>query len=283
MAHEVELIVVPYDSAQCEARMGAGPRALVGRGIAERLLSAGLAAHITEVEPTGEFRAEIATAVDLQCGVRRAIERAVRAGRRAITLSGNCNTGVVGSLAAHGDGEVGLVWFDAHSDAETPDSTTSGFLDGMGLAMALRCCFGPLLDRVGDWSLDGARTALVGAREISPAADALLRSQGVTIVAPEQARTGSLEGLFERFREAGMERVHVHVDLDVLDSERVGPANSYALPDGVTAEQLQRLLSAILERFELASASVASYDPAVDRSGKVAAAGLDVVALLAAA
>src|SRR5919107_1283839 len=274
MPNAVELIAVPYDSALRDTRMGRGPEALLRGGIIERLSREGVNAHVTNVEPEGEFRAEIATAFDLQRGVRRAVEASVAAGRRPITLSGNCNTGVVGPLAAHGQQPVGLFWFDAHSDAETPESTMSGFLDGCGLAMALRCCWRSMLDSVGSWPLYGERTALVGAREISDAARALLRREGVAIVSPEAARSGGLAGAFEQFDRVGVGKVHVHVDLDVLDSELVGPANSYALPDGLTEVQLLRLLASIADGFEIASASIASYDPEVDGSGAVGAVGV---------
>lgn len=263
--------------------MGCGPRALLDAGLIDRLRSDGVDAHVTEVEPEGDFRAEIATTFELQRGVRRSVEAALAAGRRPITLSGNCNTGVVGSLAAHRNGQLGLVWFDAHSDAETPESTTSGFLDGCGLAMAMRCCWRRMLDSVGSWSLGGSRTALVGAREISDSASRLLSEEGVAIVSPEEARRGLLDGAVGQLKHAGVGRIHLHVDLDVLDCELVGPANNYALPDGLTREQLLRLLGRLAGTFEIASASVASYDPEVDRSGAIRAAGLDVIALLATA
>lgn len=84
-------------------------------------------------------------------------------------------------------------------------------------------------------------------------------------------------------RAAGTRRIHLHLDLDVLDAQLVGPANSYAMADGLTVDQAKQLLHRLAREFELASASVASYDPEVDSSGPVPAAALDLVALLAEA
>ncbi|MDQ4087546.1 MAG: arginase family protein, partial [Pseudomonadota bacterium] len=81
-------------------------------------------------------------------------------------------------------------------------------------------------------------------------------------------------------RSAGVERVHVHVDLDVLDPDLVGLANDWALPGGLTAPQLNALIGKILQQFDLASASVASYDPRLDGNGAVAAAGLEAIRVL---
>jgi arginase len=266
--------------------MGAGPHALLEAGLEARLEEQGVTTRSVEIEPQGPFRAEIATTFDLHRGVRAAVETSLGEDRLPITLSGNCNTGVIGSLAADGMEQAGLIWFDAHSDAETPESSTSGFLDGMGLAIALGCCWRPMLASVGSRPLDGRRAVLVGAREISRAAGALLREQGVAIVPPKDARAlvpeEALGGAFDRLRDQGVRRIHLHLDLDVLDPDLVGSANDYALPGGVTGEQLNALLEAILDEFDLASASVASYDPRLDRDGAVAAAGIEAIALLAA-
>jgi arginase len=267
--------------------MGAGPHALLEAGLEGRLEEQGVAARAVEIEPQGPFRAEIATTFDLHRGVRAAVETSLGEDRLPITLSGNCNTGVIGSLAADGMEQAGLIWFDAHSDAETPESSTSGFLDGMGLAIALGCCWRPMLASVGSRPLDGRRAVLVGAREVSPAAGALLRDQGVAMVPPADARSlpprEALAKALAQLRGEGVRRIHLHLDLDVLDPDLVGPANDYALPGGVTAEQLNALLETILGEFAVVSASVASYDPRLDRDGAVAKAGLEAIALLASA
>jgi arginase len=275
-----ELIIVPFDSARREERMGRGPHALLRAGVVDRLAAADVQASVTEVAPDADFPAEIATAFELHRHLAGAVRQASAAGRLPITLSGNCNTGAVGSLAAS-VGEVGLVWFDAHSDAETPETSTSGFLDGMALAMVLGRCWEAMLRDIGFSPLDGSRVALVGAREISPAAQQLLGEAGVAIVSPAEVRTDGLAAAIDQLRSAGVRRVHVHVDLDVLDSETVGPANSYALPDGLSTEQLLSALATVTKEFELVSVSVASYDPEVDRTGTVAQAGLEVIATLA--
>jgi arginase len=287
MTAAIALLVVPYDSAQLGERMGAGPHALLGAGLKERLSREGLEVAVLELEPENAFRAEVATAFELHKIVRDAVEAAVARDCLPIALTGNCNSGVVGSLVAHHADDVGLIWFDAHSDAETPETSTSGFFDGMGFAVALGECWKPKLDELGWPGLDGARASLIGAREISAAAGGLLERRGVSIVSPEAARSGSaadaLGPALARMTAAGVKRVHVHVDLDVLDPDLVGPANSYALPFGLSVKQLMDHIRLILAEFPLASASVASYDPSFDTEGAVSSAGLEIISLLARA
>jgi arginase len=281
----IDLLVVPYDSARRAVRMGSGPLALLSAGLIERLERQGFTTAVSQLEPTGVFHTEIATAFDLHRIVRGEVTNSVERGHLAIVLAGNCNTGVVGCLAAHDADDVGLFWFDAHSDAETPETSTSGFFDGMGFAVVLNECWRPKLEELGWSGLSGTRAALVGAREISPAAQSLLDRHGVAIVPPQKARPEAAEealaDAISKIRSAGASRVHVHVDLDVLDSDLVGPANGYALPMGLTVELLLAHLRLILEEFPVVSASLASYDPAYDNSGNISAAALEIITLLA--
>jgi len=74
-------------------------------------------------------------------------------------------------------------------------------------------------------------------------------------------------------------RVHVHLDLDVLDPEAVNPANEFAPEGGLRAEEVEACIRAIHDRLEVSSATVASYDPSFDREGRVLEAGVFTEAL----
>ncbi|HYZ04248.1 MAG TPA: arginase family protein [Rubrobacter sp.] len=76
-------------------------------------------------------------------------------------------------------------------------------------------------------------------------------------------------------------RVHVHLDLDVLDPEAVNPANEFAPQRGLRAEEVEACIWAIGERFEVSSATVASYDPSFDGEGRVLKAGVTLTEDLA--
>ena len=71
------------------------------------------------------------------------VAEAVRASPSVpVVLSGDCTTslGVLAGLQRAGR-DPGVVWFDAHADFNTPDTTTTGFTDGMGLAIAVGHCW----------------------------------------------------------------------------------------------------------------------------------------------
>ena len=68
---------------------------------------------------------------------------------------------------------------------------------------------------------------------------------------------------------ARVDKVYVHLDLDVLDASKVGKANEYATEGGPDAEGLEAALVMVRERFEVAAAGIASYDPAYDPHRRV--------------
>src|SRR5439155_26231921 len=95
------------------------------------------------------------------------VRHAVRAGAFPIALSGNCGS-AIGAIAGVGEG-TGVAWFDGHGDFNTPETTVSGFLDGMALAIATGRCFRPLARSVpGFVPVAGHDAFLVGARDLDP-------------------------------------------------------------------------------------------------------------------
>ena len=80
------------------------------------------------------FGAEIQTAFALCAAVAEKARESRATGRFPLVLSGNCNV-AVGTVAGCGCGSTDVVWFDAHGEATTPETTTSGFLDGMGISI----------------------------------------------------------------------------------------------------------------------------------------------------
>src|SRR5215212_10088051 len=134
----VSIIAVPFDSGQRDARMGRGPAALLGAGLAAQLERTGATVTVTFVDlPPSTFCSEITAAFALQSEVARHVASARAEGAFPIVLAGNCNTavGTVSGMLAARDVMPVVCWFDAHADFNTPETTTSGFLDGMAVSM----------------------------------------------------------------------------------------------------------------------------------------------------
>jgi arginase len=265
---------------------------VLGRSTSSRTGWRALAATGSEVrsevlEVTSPFRAEIATAFELFGMVAERVHEAAGVGVFPLVLSGNCNAtvGVVAGLAgAFPDEEVGIVWFDSHADFNTPETTTSGFLDGMGLATAVGHCWAGMRRAVPAFRpVREENVVLIGSRGVSPVENERLRKSGVTVVEELSLRElGGRRALGIALNAVGgrVRRVHVHLDLDVHDPEAVGPANEFASEGGISAEEAQACVWAIRECFEVTSATVASYDPSFDHEGRVLRAGIALVRAL---
>ncbi|RSM36963.1 arginase family protein [Amycolatopsis balhimycina DSM 5908] len=149
-------------------------------------------------------------------------------GGPVLTIGGDCGVELVPIGVAryrYGPG-LGVVWFDAHPDLNTPDSSPSGAFHGM----VLRSLFGegdP--EFAADPALTPGNVALAGARVFDPAEQAAV--DGGLVVTPVEALTG-------------VEKLYVHVDLDVLDPSEF-PGLNYPEPGGWTIPQLVAALDAL--------------------------------------
>jgi arginase len=261
--------------------MGAGPSHLVSHGLVERLRRAGHAASVTELAPTsGSWIAEIGTAFDLDRQLAASVAATLARGAFPLILAGNCISSV-GTLGGLGAGSTGVLWFDAHGDFNTPESTIGGFLDGMALAVATGRCWTGLAATVpGFTPVAEEDVVLIGAGDLDPAEAELLRASRVQHLpsdAPIARIAEAVEAIAMRVR-----RLYVHVDLDVLDATE-GRANGYVGGAGITLAGLLAAIDAASTLCPIAAGAITAYDPSYDRDDRVCAAAMEVALALAAA
>jgi arginase len=277
----IDLIVVPYDTGLPLDRMGLGPGRLLERGLVGRLTGDGHAVSVTTLQTRCPFRVEAGVAVDLQRQVADRVRVARGRGAFPLVLSGNCNT-AVGTLAGLGPG-TGTVWFDAHGDLNTPDTSPSGYFDGMALAMATGRCWRTLASSVDGFApLADRDVVLVGARDLDPGERELLGASHLGWVRADSFRAGDptpFEAALTTLR-SRVPSVYLHLDLDVHDPIEA-PANTYGAADGLTRAQVLDAVARIGRRFDITAAALAAYDPAVDPEGRTAEAGIELARAVA--
>ena len=130
----IRIIQVPYDSGIRDQRMGRGPSHLIANGLAGRLQEIGESVTKISVETQSSFSTEVGTTFELQQEISNQVKIALAHNEFPLILSGNCSS-TVGALAGFDSRNLALIWFDAHGDFNTPETTTSGFLDGMALSV----------------------------------------------------------------------------------------------------------------------------------------------------
>ena len=264
------LIRVPYDSGQREQRQGAGPDALARAGAADAQGSGGLDVVPARIETDLPFPTETTVAFELAGKLGGEVARARRSGATPVVLAGNCLT-AVGVLAGLAEvPRLGLVWLDAHGDLNTPETSPTGYLDGMALAVATgRCWTGPTRRIPGFAPVADGHVAHLGARALDPGERTILEAG---TMAHLDGRSWAADGGDARAAEtvhALAERVdalHLHLDLDVQDPARTG-GGPETLPGGPGPAQVQRLIANLADVAPLAGVSMAGYAPDRDRSG----------------
>ncbi|HKB20246.1 MAG TPA: arginase family protein [Gaiellaceae bacterium] len=259
---DVRLIQVPWYLGRAHPDLSRGPGLLAEAIRGETVVVPG-----PEPRPVPN---EIADSFDVIRGVGSAVSEAVAHDRFPLVLAVNCFTSL-GTVTGIGR-DVGVVWFDAHGDFHTPDSTPTGFLDGMGLAMLTGDGWGEL--REGLRTVPAENALLVAARDLEPSeidrveASALRRADAETF-------EDALDELATR-----VGAVYVHIDLDVIDPS-VARANVLAVDGGLDTEQLEQALAAVSSRFDIAAAALTAYDPGQDHENRVPEIAVRLAAQLA--
>jgi arginase len=285
----VHLIRVPYDSGHRGLRMGRGPLHFAEHGVAERVRAAGFGVVESTVDVATPFPTEIGTSFALHRALSNDVCATVARGEFPLVLAGNCGSAlgtVSGVRAATPDdaSDIGVIWLDAHADVNTPETTTSGFLDGMSLAALGGQCWHALTASVSGFRpVSDAHVVLVGARDIDPAEEEWLsRSRVARVEATRLEADGAAAALDAPLAALArhVSRVYLHIDLDVHEPSAV-QANQYAAPGGLLPGTVRELVRVVAARFEIAAAALTAYDPTYDPEGRMSEAGLDLIVEIA--
>jgi arginase family enzyme/ferredoxin len=235
------------------------------------------------IEADDVFPTEVGTTFHLLRATSEAVRQTVEQGRFPLILAGNC-VSTVGALSGLMPQEVGLIWFDAHGDFHTPETTPSGFLDGMSLSIAVGHCWQTVTGSIPHYrAIPEERVVLVGARDIEPLESKRLEASRVTHLPCSVLRHGASDALDEAIATlaAEVDSVFLHIDLDVHDAA-LAPANRYKPPGGLTPDEVREVILTIGGQFSICGATLAAYDPEVDDQQKGLQAAREIVELLCA-
>lgn len=274
----ITVVALPYDSGRFDERMGRGPLNLLESGLAGRLRAREPDVEVVTIRLPESVYSDAGALVELQQRAVEALRKSLARNRRTLILSGNCGPAALSATAALGPGRTGVIWFDAHADFNTPETSASGFLDGMSLAILTGRCWSALAARFAGFKpVPEANVILVGARDLDQPEAAALSQSAITHVA--RAKMESLAEAVNALSER-VEHFYVHLDVDVLDQSE-GCANAYASGGGLSADELYAALELLQHSGRIKVAGITSYDPASDRDGRIRAIIDNAAAILA--
>lgn len=256
------VLTIPYDSGRPDWRMGLGPDRLLRESIAPLLVRSSIPFRHDRVMLQDASLAEIASAFELCRLVSGQVQTARSAGSFPIVLSGNCDS-AIGAICDCGAGKTGMVWFDAHDEVNTPETTRSGFLDGMGIAILTGQCWRTLAGSIpGFHPLPAEEILLIGSRDVETAEESLLARLGVR----RSANIAEMRSVLAATA-SPRDGIYIHFDLDVLDpSEAVW--NQWTPANGLKLTGLLEIVSDLCNRFPVKGIGFGSHDPGVDPDGR---------------
>ena len=272
---KLALVKMPYTGSRSGSEVSDNPDYLEQGGIANELTAMGYAlkpvietVRLTDDEERdyGEWH---------RMGMANGHLADIVAGNEAdgyltVGLLGNCTSviGVLGGLQ-HSRGrrpiKVGLVFIDSHGDFNTPETTLSGMLGGMPVAVSAGMCLTNLRLKSGLEPALPTRYIVMGAvRDTDPLEQDLIDRSEVQHITTDDIRTLS-ENIHTQMRRLSelTDLIYIHIDMDVLDPREV-PGHPLTVPDGPTSLELGAALT-VMFTYEKAAALGIASTPANDR------------------
>lgn len=254
-----------------------GPRTMAEGGIQRLLAELGATIRIDEAQLTAYQNAEYGGWKKLGWSLGHfadIVARNEREGWFTVGLLATCPSmpGLVAGLQRSGlpgtKLRIGMLWLDAHPDFNTPETTRSGSLGGMPVAVATgRALHRMRVDAKLDPPMEDQHIVMGGVRLTDPLEQAMLDNSHIQQVSVRdlQTRSAALWAQLDRLDRLS-DKLYIHVDMDVLDPREVmGHGNK--VPGGPSSEELAALFEEIFRRHPKAAAIGFATIPPTDSGG----------------
>ena len=276
---KVTLVKNPYSGSREEAELSPGPDALEKGGLADVVNRLGCELATTRdarLTPEEDQQYGAWNRMGLANGhLAKIVADALRDRSLPIGLLANCNSlmGMLAGLQHSGPGsrplKVGLVWIDAHADFNTPETTLSGMLGGMPVAVSTGLCLTRFRLQSGlDPALPFSYVVMVAVRDTDPLEQELVDRHRIAMVSVSEIHPpfAKLDEQMKRLSEL-TDLIYVHIDMDVLDPAEVS-GHPLTVRGGPGSDQLAAALEAIFKYEKAAALGIASY-PSQRDQGKI--------------
>ena len=284
------IIGAPLDLGAGRRGVDMGPSAIRYAGREERLtrlgvqcvdrgnVATGEAEATAEEDPRARFLPAIRTTCERIAGL---VGAALDEQRVPIVLGGDHSIalGTLGGLASR-RGPGAVLWFDAHGDLNTPETTPSGNVHGMPLAAALgRGGPGFESDALTLPAVEAVRTAVIGARDVDPGERKLIAELGLAVHTMSELDRRGIEAVVGEAleRAKGAAFVHVSLDMDGLDPG-VAPGVGTPVRGGLTYREAHLAMELVAESGLLCCLEIVEVNPILDRENATAALAVELAA-----
>ncbi len=290
----VAILSVPFDLGAGRRGVHLSPNAIMKEGLEQRLADVGVSCVIEdEVVPptTGKANRDmddnlknLEEVIDANAKLADRVEAVVGKGQFPLVLGGDHSIaiGTLSGLARHYR-NLGVIWFDAHSDLNTAKTSPSGNIHGMSLAVGLGVG-DPRLTQIKESGhpIQPKHVVLIGARSIDEGERAYINESGVTCFTMHDIEQMGMEEVIRQALDLlrdTTDGVHLSFDVDSLDPLEA-PGTGTPVKGGVSYREAQFALRLLHESGLITSAEFVEVNPMLEDDNATAEVTVEFIASL---
>ncbi len=287
---KIGIVGAPIDLGQQRRGVDRGPSAIRIAHLADRLRALGhavedhgnVAAADMSTASVGNPKTRYLADVVRQCEmISSLVSKCVHAGQFPLVLGGDQSTSI-GTLAglSSSAGKVGIIWFDAHGDFNTPKTTPSGNIHGMALAAILG--HGPArLARLGRVSpmASEKNTVLIGGRSFDASEAKLISHSKMTVFTMRELDELGMKSVVRdalKIAGEGADMVHLAFDVDSIDPAEA-PGTGTPVKGGLTYREAHLAMEMLSDSKTIGSAEFVEVNPILDTANHTAELAVELI------
>lgn len=284
---KLAIVLQPVSGSRSGPEMSQGPQ-LMYEGVKKMLTEMGIeeaAKEIVKLTPEEDKDYGAWHRVGLANGhLNETVARLSKEEMFPLGLLANCNslTGMLAGMQHSGPGRrplsVGLIWLDAHADYNTPETTLSGMLGGMPVAVAAGKCLFRLRLKAGlEPAIPEKNIIMMCVRDMDPLEEELVLNSHITLISTEEMIKLSRR-MKEEYKKLcdRVDVVYIHIDLDVLDAPDI-PGHTFQIPNGPNPAQLRKALKYMMRNPKVGALGIASFPTQEEVRTKSLGSTLEVI------
>jgi arginase len=284
---KIRVIGVPLDLGQSRRGVDMGPSAVRVAGLEARLEEIGhvvedagnIVVAIPEQKKQGDARAKYLKEIAATCSKHaELVLKTLESGKVPLALGGDHSVaaGTVAGVAEfyrRQNQKIGLIWIDAHTDINTPETSPSGNVHGMPLAATMGLGPGEL-SNIFNFSpkVSPENCVLVGVRDIDAIEKANVRRAGIQVLTMRDIDERGMRTVMEealRFAGRGTAGYHVSLDMDWIDPEDA-PGVGTPVRGGATYREAHLAMEIIADHGRMLSFEIVEVNPVIDEHNRTA-------------
>ncbi|WP_267888724.1 arginase [Bacillus weihaiensis] len=284
MKKHISIIGVPMDLGQSRRGVDMGPSAIRYAGVVERLEDLDyeiydcgdieIGRRETQEEAGGEKLKHLKAVSEANEKLASSVDEVIEKGSFPLVFGGDHSIaiGTLAGVSKHYH-NLGVIWYDAHGDLNTADTSPSGNIHGMPLAVSLGIGH-PALTNILDYSpkVKPENIVIIGARSLDEGERVLIREKGIKVYTMHEIDRLGMTKVMEEAIEYLKERtdgVHLSLDLDGLDPSDA-PGVGTPVLGGISYRESHLAMEILEESKIITSAEFVEVNPILDHGNKTA-------------